>query len=401
MSRSVLSSREVAVWAACFVVVASLLVVTRFTSDDPDSALYASISGRLTQLPPARWIAPEWWGYWNGTGLFVEHPAGVFLLPTALGRLGLPAEQAAYVVGVGAGLSALVLIGVLINRLTSREDARAALVLLQIMPVAFLFRIRANHEYPMLVCLLLTLVGLDGVRRSWGWLSLVALGLTGALLIKGAFVVLILLAAGLWIGLNPTRTSGSVGRPVVACLVSLAVMAVTAVAYDAAYRHATGVTFWGPYWRRQLAPVTIATPIGSASTLARHLVFYVIRLLWHPLPWSLALLVALWQRRHRLTSVWRTMPSGARRGLVFAASYTGLAVALLSPSNRFAERYAFSAAYVVGAAGAVVAYRTWPTLVRRLAWLEAQIPAFPAWLWLLLIVLRLALGPFLPRISLV
>jgi hypothetical protein len=48
-----------------------------------------------------------------------------------------------------------------------------------------------------------------------------------------------------------------------------------------------------------------------------------------------------------------------------------------------------------------VAYRTWPTLARRLAWIEAQIPAFPAWLWLLLIVLRLALGPFLPRISLV
>ena len=37
-----------------------------------------------------RWLAPEWWGFWPDaqmTGLFREHPAGVFLLPAALGPL--------------------------------------------------------------------------------------------------------------------------------------------------------------------------------------------------------------------------------------------------------------------------------------------------------------------------
>ena len=53
------------------------------------------------------------------------------------------------------------------HRVVPRDDARAALVLLQLMPVAFLFRIRANHEYLMLVGLLVTLVGLEKVRQSW------------------------------------------------------------------------------------------------------------------------------------------------------------------------------------------------------------------------------------------
>ena len=77
------------------------------------------------------------------------------------------------------------------------------------MPVAFIFRIRANHEYPMLVALLVTLVGLDGARRSWWWIAGIAFGLTVGLLVKGVFVVLVVLAAGLWMLINPTRLRGT------------------------------------------------------------------------------------------------------------------------------------------------------------------------------------------------
>src|SRR3972149_5014734 len=98
--------------------------------------------------------------------------------------------------------------GWLVARIASPREGRWALVLLQFMPVAFVFRIRANHEYPMLLCLLLALASLDGVRRSWRWLPVLPLALTAALLIKGVFVVLVLLAAGLWLATNPTRATG-------------------------------------------------------------------------------------------------------------------------------------------------------------------------------------------------
>ena len=112
------------------------------------------------------------------------------------------------------------------------------------MPVAFLFRVRANHEYPMLVALLVTLVGVEGARRSWWWTAGIVLGLTLGLLVKGVFVVLVVLAAGLWILLNPTRLRGTMWRTIVACLAAAAVTAGMAVFYDIAYFRATGETFW-------------------------------------------------------------------------------------------------------------------------------------------------------------
>lgn len=397
MPQRLLSPLDVRVWAAAFLLVAVLLILTKFTSADPDSALHAALSSRLAEGPVRGWIAPEWWGEWDHTGLYREHPVGVFLLPVVLGTLGIPTVQAAFIVGVAASLAALILIAHVVRTLTSREDGRAVLFLLLVMPVAFIFRIRANHEYPMLVCLLLLLIGLDGARRSWGYLALVAAALSAALLIKGAFVVLLLLAGVLWIAINPTRTAGSNWRPVAAVLAGMAAMGLVAVIYDQLYWRATDTAFWAHYWNRQLAPLEIATPLDRASRLASHLLFYLIRLLWHPAPWSFVLVVAIVRHSASAREWWRRTPDRTRRGLLFAVAFAALAIAALSPSSRFAERYAFPATFAVGTAGAVIAYRTWPLIRRGVDRLDRAVPAAPAVVWLGLILLRLGLGPLLPR----
>jgi 4-amino-4-deoxy-L-arabinose transferase-like glycosyltransferase len=391
--------RELVIWGACFLVAAGLVVATGFTSLDADSALYAGLAGRLTNEPLSHWIAPQWWGFWDGTGLFREHPAGVLLLPALLGRLGVPAVQAAYVQGLAAELGSLLLIGVLVARITTKDEGRMAMLLIQLMPVAFIFRIRANHEYPMLFCLALTLVALDGVRRNWLWGIVVALAITAGLLIKGVFVVLILMAAGLWILLNPTRQSGSNLRPVVSVVAGLATMALVAMAYDAWYFGVTGETFWGPYWRRQLGPVTIATPLTGAATALHHLGFYLLRIVWHPAPWSAAILWGLWRRRRNFVTAIRTgLPVRDQRAAAFVAVYVVLVIGLLFPLSRFAERYAFSATFATGALGAVVACREWAP-IRGLQKISATNSTPAALLWLVLILLRLVLGPLLPRLQ--
>jgi len=390
------SRRDAWIWAAALLIAATLLVLTGFSSDDPDSALYAGISSRLSEAPVSSWIAPQWWGFWDSSGLFREHPAGIFWLPALCERLGISAMQAAYVQGLAAGLGSLLLIGVLIARVTNTTDGRAALVWLQFMPVAFVFRIRANHEYPMLFCLVLALVAIDGVRRSWGWVAVLAAALTGALLIKGVFVLFILIALGLWILLNPARASGSMARPVAGVVVSLVVMAVAALVYDRVYFAATGDTFWGPYWRRQLSPVTITTPFSAATSWLGHLVFYIGRLLWHPAPWSLALLFYAWRRRSQFIA--RRVFAPHVRGVTFVAAFVAIIIVLLTPSSRFAERYAFSATFAVAALGVVVACRLWPPL-RAWPTRWAAGTATAAVIWFGLVVLRLALGPWLPRIS--
>jgi 4-amino-4-deoxy-L-arabinose transferase-like glycosyltransferase len=395
------SRREAIVWTAAFLIGTSAIVLSGFTSGDPDSDLYASISDRLSQEPVARWVAPEWWGFWpeaNMTGLFREHPAGVFWLPAALGRLGMPPRQGAYVAGVAAGLASLLLIASVVSRLSGGDDARAAMVLLQLMPVAFIFRIRANHEYPMLFALVLMLVGLSRVAASWRWSALVVAGLVIGLLVKGVFVILLLAAAALWVVVNPTGEPRARIRGVTAITGGVAAMAAVIWLYDWQYARVTGETFWARYWERQLAPLTIATPVEGGSTLLHHVSFYVSRLLWHPAPWSLALVGALFSYRATLISRWLQLPVAARRGVLFAFAFALASLVVLSPASRFAERYVFSATYAVGTVGAVVAYRRWPRVREAIRRADAAVPALPAVVWIVLLLARLALGPLLPRI---
>ncbi|MEZ5316459.1 MAG: glycosyltransferase family 39 protein [Vicinamibacterales bacterium] len=397
--RPFLPARVLAAWAAALLFVCLLIGLTGFTSEDPDSALHAALSARLAELPVAQWIAPEWWGEWDSEGLYREHPAGIFLVPVLLAQAGVPAVQASYMVGVAAGLAALLLLGTLVTRVAGPAAGWAVLSLLQVMPVAFIFRIRANHEYPMLVCLLLALVAIDGVQRSWKWAPVLAVALTTALLVKGAFIVLVLAGAGLWILVDPARRRASLARLALALALSAGVVAVVAWAYDLAYLHATGQRFWWPYWQRQMGPLEVATPFDNAAMLASHMGFYLVRLLWHPAPWSLAIAGAVWVWRGRLRDVWRGASPGARRGVVFALGFAAASVVILSPASRFAERYAFSASFAVGTCGAVVALALWPRLG---AWLERQHqarPALPVWIWTALMLARLVVGPLLPRVQ--
>ncbi len=393
-----ISRREAAAWAAAVLAVAALIVAVEFTSQDPDSALYAALSERLAELPPSEWIVPSWWGLWDGEGLFHEHPAGVLVPPAALGAAGVPARQAAYVLGILYGLASLLLIGRIVSRLTSPREGRWLLVLLQLMPVAFVFRIRANHEYPMLLCLLVTLLGIDGVRRSWRWLPVLPLALVAALLVKGVFVALVLLAAFVWALANPLGPTGTGKRIVVAGLVSAAAMVAAVLAYDAMYADVTGQSFWIPYWERQLAPLELATPFDGGRALVSHLLFYLSLVAWHPAPWSLALIALLRHGRAGLARRWQALTRPERRGLLFALGFAGAAILLLSPSSRFAERYAFSATYAIATAGAVVAMREWPGLAQRLGRLDATVPGLPVVVWISLMLLRLATDQVLPRI---
>ncbi len=396
-----LSRREIVLWAMALVLVSAVLVVTRFASDDPDSALYAALSAQLAERPASHWIAPEWAGHWDHEGLFREHPIGIFVLPTLLGAAGVPGEQAAYIVGIAAGLAALLLIAALAARLTSRADGRALLVLLQLIPLAFIFRIRANHEYPMLVFLLVAVIGIDAARRSWRWIWVTPVALCAAVLTKTVFVAVPLVAIGWWLLTNPLRERGPISRALVALAAGAAAIAAMCVVYEMAYVRVTGESFWAGLWARQMAPLTLGGTVDAASTptVLHHLGFYALRVAWHPAPWSFALVAAAWASRRTWRERWHAMPDGARRGLVFALGFAATTIAMFTPSSRFAERYIFSPNYAIAAAGIVVALYHWPRLRAWVDRVDARVPALPVVCWAALMLIRLVLGPFLPRIT--
>src|SRR5688572_30711902 len=138
-------------WIAALGCVAGLLAAVGYQSRDPDSALHAAIVQQSFERPVANWIAPSWGGNWGRTDLYREHPAGIFLVPSALARMGYPAPQAAYLVNAIFQILTVLAFTRFCRLFVPAGDARTLGWLLLFLPIAFTYRVRANHEQAVLL----------------------------------------------------------------------------------------------------------------------------------------------------------------------------------------------------------------------------------------------------------
>jgi len=368
---SLTASRGALSWALVLAAGWATLAAVGYRARDPDSRLYAEISARMAEAPPRGWIAPEFPPGWYMSGLFREHPVGLFVPAAALGVLGYPAAQAAYAMNAVYQVLAIVTLQRLAATLVPGVEARALGWLIQLLPIAFTFRIRANHEAAVLLCLLAALYGTERARVRPRYAVLTVAGLVGLLLVKGLLAVFGPALCVLWLVTRRLTSGGraDADRPAwLGIAAGILAMGATAAVYELLYRQATAEPFWSFYATRQLG---VAAATGAASGLIgtlSNLVWYLGRVVWFPFPWSVLLVVALWRGRARSGSVALISrpDAGARAGALFTAAVAALYVGLFSLSDRRADRYIFPVYYAVGAAGGVAALRLVPAL-RRLA----------------------------------
>ena len=292
------------------------LAARGYASRDPDSRLYAEITAQMAQAPAAGWIAPDFPPGWFMTGPFREHPVGLFVPAALVAKLGYPAGQAAYAMNALYQAATLVLLPALAAALVAGSEARALGWLLQLLPIAFTYRIRANHEPAFLLCLVLALLGTERSRRNPRFAVLTALGLVGLLLVKGVFAVFGPALCALWLLTAPPPASPGAlpaRRAWLGLGLATAAMAVAAALYEVLYRQATGEPFWSFYLSRQLG-VAAASGTGHAAVQkSLNLVWYLGRVLWFSFPWSLVLLasaVTAWLARRPSAA---RAPSGAEQ----------------------------------------------------------------------------------------
>ena len=400
-----------AAWAWCAVLAAAFfaLAAAGYRARDPDSRLYAEISARMSRAPLATWIAPEFPPGWFMTGPFREHPAGIFVPAAALARLGYPAEQAAYAMNAVYQVLGIVLLQRLAATYAAPLESRALGWLIQLLPIAFTFRIRANHEAALLLCLLAALYGTERARREKRFALVVAAGFVGLLLVKGLLAAFAPLVCALWLAsrrLAGSEDPSSDRTGWLGVAAGVVAMGVAAVAYELLHRQLTGEPFWSLYASRQLGVAAASeSPSGLASKLY-NLAFYLGRLVWFPFPWSVVALVALWKWRSAAASppsaaaaTASPTSADARAGVWFAATVVLLYLGAFSLSDRRADRYIFPAYYAVGAAGAIAALRL-SAWLRRLA-TQLDRPWVPAAAWSVLFVGHLFAGRLgLPTVKL-
>jgi hypothetical protein len=398
------SRRAAWAWLAVLAAAFLALAATGYRARDPDSRLYAEIAARMSRAPLATWIAPEFPPGWFMTGPFREHPVGIFVPAAALAALGYPAEQAAYAMNAVYQALGIVLLQRLAAAYAAPLESRALGWLIQLLPIAFTFRIRANHEAALLLCLLAALYGTERARRDKRFALLVASGFVGLLLVKGLLAVFAPLVCALWLvsrwlaGPGDRSSDRSAWLAVAAGVVA---MGIAAAAYELLHRQATGEAFWPLYAARQLGVAAASEAQSGLATKLYNLLFYLGRLVWFPFPWSLAALVAFWRWRRAAASAAPSLASQAdtRAGAWFAAAVVLVHLGAFSLSDRRADRYIFPAYYAVGAAGAVAALRLSAWLRRVAERLDR--PWVPAAAWAVLFVAHLFAGRLgLPTVKL-
>jgi hypothetical protein len=371
--------KHTVLWAAAIAAAAALLVAAGYHSRDPDSALYAKLSASLARQPVSRWIAPEWGGEWNHEGLFREHPVGILVLPAALVRAGFPHDQAAYVVNMGYQAIAIVLIPRVAAFLMKGVEARSLAWLLQLLPVAFVYRIRGNQEHPLLVCFLAMLYATHRARTTPWWILLTAAAFCWLVLIKGAFALLALAAAVLWaliVPAPPDAPPSTWVRPWIGFALAVVSAAAMMAIYESVYVRTTGESFLTFYNATRLgASIRLTDPAIVPHALV-NAGWYLIRLVWFAAPWSVFAAGALWiAARHP-----SKLHSLASRGLLWMTAIAIVYLAALSPALVRAERFVFPLYFVVGAAGVAAAIRTMPAMARAAARAE-RFPSLPIVVW--------------------
>jgi hypothetical protein len=393
-----------AAWLVAWVVTALLIGAIRYESRDPDSQLYAGISARLVREPLRQWIAPQWWGFWNSEGPYCEHPVGMFVVPALLGRAGYPPLQAAYTINALYQVLSIALIISIAAFLVPRHAVAIGCVM-QVLPIAFVFRVRANQEYAVLAGLLFAVYSTERARTRPRWIAGMLAGFCAVLLVKGVFAFMVPVACGLWLvsrtaaNARPRQDwpawSGIALMPIVAVAV--------AAAYEAAYVTVTGQSFLEIYRSRQLPEEALAA--GSlAWRIAYTASWYAARILWYPFPWSIVAIAAAanailntryWPVGRRALGSYAKDPGW--QGAWFAVVTAVVLTAAFCLAHRKADRYIFPVYFFIAAAGAGVASRRSSAIAAIAAKLDR--PWVPAVVYLLLVVLTLLSSGHLPRFT--
>lgn len=327
------------IFSAVYFLLAVIAVVFPYEYRDSDSLAYQHIARHLASRPLEEWIRPEWWGHGGNTGLFRDHPPGIFLLPAAWIRLGVPARSAPLVANFLYMLLLLLALHGLVRKLSGHSAAWGSVFAFVLTPIFIQYLMRANHELPLALAVVAGLVGLSRCEESWRWSALYAAALLLALFTKGVSgLALSLASAALWAVAFRTRR-------VLAVVAAGHVLALAAVlGFEALYRSASGESFLSFYLGFQ-GGKAVEAGFHPAKKLY-NLVWYLARILWFAAPWVFFLAY------HAIRSLRDRTGLLLSRFLRLALSASGLIVLFFSLFDRKADRYIFPAYVLLASAGA-------------------------------------------------
>jgi len=352
-------------------------VVFPYEYHDSDSSAYHSISQKLARQPLSRWGSPEWWGHGDNVGYFRDHPPGIFWLPAALVRLGIPGRSAPLCANFLYLFLLLYALYGLLRRFGGPEAGWAAVFAFVLTPIFVQYLMRANQELPLALAVAAGLYGLSRQEESWRYGALYGAALLLAVFIKGvSALTLSLCSLAFWLVISRKRRTFLL-------ILSGHLLALAAMAgFELWYRASTGgVSFLQAYLNFQGGKALEAgfRPLVKAYNL----VWYLARTLWFAAPWVFILIYSLFRSAKDKSGLLR------ERFLQLTLAASALIILFFSFFDRRADRYIFPAYVLLTAAGAWSLVRSKQSLRRFLEKRRALLPLTLGAVLVLMTLLRI------------
>ena len=353
-----MTKKSFGLWLALWVVASAFLSTTDFRSSSNDSKFYSRLVGQLADKPVGQWVAPKWGENFYGQPpdkYIHDHLSGNLIPGVLLAKAGVPSQHALNIVQMLFNIFSLILLVKIASFFVEKKVAVHLLWILQLIPIAFTYKIRANHEQGMILWMLVAIYGALLLVKTGRGLWLWALGVAGALLVKGAPVILLPVMGVLVAFFAAEKIEG---RPKKALwLASTAVFTIFIVGfvYEFFYRQATGTEFWGEYWRVQIEERSLKATSDKPLLLQKlsNFWYYLNRSIFYTAPWSLVALFIFskrkhWQRLPSLREVFRLETSQKQKLYVVLFLLAILQIFAFSVSDRRGSRYIFPVFYLFG-----------------------------------------------------
>jgi 4-amino-4-deoxy-L-arabinose transferase-like glycosyltransferase len=332
-------------WLFVFIIASILLSIGQFKSTSNDSNYYTDLVIRYHDKPLSVALTPKWgentWGF-NKTAYMQDQMPGQLMLGIALTKIGVPPTQALHILEMGLQILSVFILVQIVTYFTHSKIGLVLLYTLLLIPLAFSYNIRANHESGILFFSVLSLYAGLRLSSEFKWKLISVFSIFGLMWIKGPFLLFgfILTSLGFFIG----KQSRKIHHLILTFLMAFIVCGASGYLFENFYRNITNESFFKSFYDIQITQRTFFAHQNRSFFLQKfwNFQYYLWHYLVYSMPWSLMCILYVVKNFRRDT--FRFMKGPLSKCLLSSAL---IFLIIFTFSDRSASRYAFPGYYLM------------------------------------------------------
>ncbi|MBF0205462.1 MAG: hypothetical protein HQK53_01100 [Oligoflexia bacterium] len=348
-------------WTVVLIFASIVLSQTNHTSSSNDSRFYSELVEEYHDKNWKEIIAPKWGDNYGERpdSLMRDQFPGQLLLGVAVSKLGVPPKHALHVVQMFFQVATIFLLFQIATFFIGKTDALVLFYGLLLIPTAFSYNIRGNHESGIAFFMVLSLLsGIKLNQNSKRWIFIGIFCAVTLLLIKGPFAIFspVLFSLGYFFRTSKQCPSSPTERSLYILTVVLSVFFVilTALGYEFLYRLATNESMLEEFYRKQFMERAFELRSTYPFLIQKlvNLYFYLDCCVTYALPWIIFVPFILFIKKFKFKKI--AFLNSKLSWLLILASF--LLCFVCSIPNRLAARYVYPAYYLFAAWSILFAY---------------------------------------------